>query len=698
MSNVSLSAAATPRLEEVRTARFAAGQRWAAYGACLVLSIAWTVIAGKDVPWDALHHHLYAGFSALNDRLAVDFFPAGPQTYMSPPYSHVPLYLMVRAEWPSLAIGIALACLHCATLWMTWELAAAVSRRSDGTSPAVVTWSAVAAALANPVLLQVLGSSFNDITTGMLALAGYVALANAFLGGRIGLVAVGGLLLGTSAALKLSNAFFALLPALPMVLGTMPSARSRAKALMVFSVCAGVAVLAVAGPWAWRLQQTFGNPVFPMFNEAFHPTPPQVDSPQAARLPAPPQDSLGFRIINNIRDPRFAPPTVAEALARPFEMLQARRMVHTEPMAADVRYAALLVVALVAAVGLARRRSLGPTVTDTPSGQPLAWLAASFGLAWAIWMTISGNSRYFIPMACIAGVVLVAGLHRTLGHMPRLFGWSLAGLLGFQGVLMVHAVELRWNPLPWDGPWMQVTVPERLKSEAFTYLSMDSQSQSFLLPHLAPGSSFIGMGGGIDSPPDTFAGRRSRMLIDARPSHVRALKLVQVIASDGSPVPPAASTYDFPLRRLGLRVDTRDCEVISYKGNAHAIEREGPRSGPRGVVYIHSCRVVPGPGLTEAELARKRMADRVLDHVSAACPELFPPRPGSSWLSGQIWRRNYGDLVLWLNDEGWVRFADMIRGRGDFVSLGRQEDWIEAPQKLTCTRTGGRVHVERLSN
>jgi hypothetical protein len=55
-------------------------------------------------------------------------------------------------------------------------------------------------------------------------------------------------------------------------------------------------------------------------------------------------------------------------------------------------------------------------------------------------------------------------------------------------------------------------------------------------------------------------------------------------------------------------------------------------------------------------------------------------------------------LALWLNDEGWVRFADLIRGRGDFVSLGREEEWIAAPQKLICKRTGGRFHVERLSN
>jgi hypothetical protein len=367
-------------------------------------------------------------------------------------------------------------------------------------------------------------------------------------------------------------------------------------------------------------------------------------------------------------------------------------------MAADARYAGLILVALLGLAALARQRWQGPRAATAPGGHALSYLAASFAVAWAVWLMISGNSRYFIPMACVAGVLLVAGLHRIFVGAPRLFGWSMAVVLGIQGLLLSHASEFRWSPVPWTGPWVQTTIPQQLKTEAFVYLPMDSQSQSFLLPDLAPGSSFIGMGGGIDSAPESYAGRRSRMLIDANPTRLRTLKVVQAIESDGRPIAPDANTFDFPLRRLGLRVDADDCDYISYKGNSSVIERSGPPSGPRGVVYLQTCRVVPGPGLTDAELARKRTADRVLDHVGAACPQMFPARAGSSWLSGQIWRRNYGDVVLWLNDEGWVRFADLIRGRGDFVSLGREEDWIEAPQKLTCTRTGGRFHVERLGN
>ncbi len=667
-----------------------ARRRAAVYAACTLIAIAWTLVAGKDMPWDALHYHLYAGFSAIHDRFAADFFPAGSLTYLNP-YSHLPLYLMVRADWPSLAIGITFACLHSVMLWMTYELACAVSRRADGTAPLAVTLPAVALALMNPILLQEMGSTFTDVTTGTLALGGYVALANAFAGGRLRLVALGGALLGAAAALKLSNAVLAVIPAVPLVLGCVMNARQRLHALLLFFACAGAAALAVAGPWAWRLEQAFGNPFFPMLNDLFRVpgfTTEAVRGPAAP--PGSPVDAVA-RLFNAMRDPRFLPSSLAEALARPIEMLRPRRLIHTETMAADARYAGLL---LLSALGLAawvwRRR--GAAVPVVPGGRVFACLGASFAISWIVWLAISGNSRYFLPMACIAGVLLAAGLHRVFAAAPRALGYSLAAVLGVQGLLMSHAADFRWNAQMWGGPWVQATIPLRLQTEPQLYLPMDPQSQSFLLPSLAPGSGMLGINSGIT--PDGPGGQRARALIDANLPRLRMLKLVQVLEADGRPVAPAAATYDDPLRRFGLRVDTGNCEYISYKGNPDVIERAGPRSGARDQVYLHTCGVVPGPAPAEADLERKRIADLVLDRVEDACPEFFPPRQRTTLRSGAIWRRNFADTAIWVNDEGFVRFVDLIRGGGDIVGLGREEDWIRSPQKLTCWRTGGRTHVE----
>jgi len=678
------------RPELVDASRNPARGRPAVYVTCTLLAIAWTLFAGKDVPWDALHYHLYAGFSAVNDRFAIDFFPVGSLTYLNP-YAHLPLYLMVHAGWPSLAIGITFACLHSVILWMTYELACAISRRSDGTAPIAVTWAAIGLALFNPVLLQEMGSSFTDITTGALALGGYVAVANAFNGGRLRLVALAGALLGAAAALKLSNAFLALIPALPLVLGCVATARLRVRAVLIFTVCAGGAALVIFVPWAWRLEQAFGNPFFPMLNDVFHPpdaTAGVVRNQGASYMSA--VDALG-RLFNAMRDPRFLPSSLVEALVRPFDMLSPRRLIHTETMAADARYAGLLLLPVMGLAVGAWQRWRGTTAAVQPSRQPFACLAAAFLVSWVIWIAISGNSRYFLPMACVAAVLLAAGLHRMFAGAPRALAYALAVVFGIQGLLLWQAAEFRWGAQPWGGQWAQATIPPRLQTESYLYLPMDSQSQSFLLPSLAPGSAFLGISTGLT--PEGPIGRHALALVETNLARLRMLKLVRAIEADGRPVAPAASTFDYQLRRFGLRVDTSDCDYISYKGNPDVVERSGAKSGSRDQVYLYTCRVVPGPSQTEAERERKVIVDLVLDRVEDACPWLFPSG-GGSYRSGAIWRRNYADVVTWVNDEGQVRFADLIRGGGDVVAIGTEEDWIKSPQKLTCWRTEGRAHVE----
>ena len=665
-------------------------QRIGFYTTSLLLSMAWVWMAGKDVPWDAVHYHLYAGYSVFHDRLAIDYFPAGAQTYLTP-YSHAPLYLMVQAGWSSLTIGMAFTCMHASALWLTWELARSVSQDVSGSSPAVVTWGAGALALANPVFLQELGSSFNDITTGAIVLAGYLALVQAFKSRSFRMVALGGLLLGVASALKMTNAVFALVPALPLVLGCAEGARARWRNLLLFALCACAALMLVGGPWAWALWQTFGNPVFPMLDNFFNP-PSLAGGATVATTPASSISAL-MRTLDAVRDPRFLPSSFAEALMRPFDMLATRRSIHTETMAADARYAALtLLPALWLVVATWRRRNAGG-ISERASGRGWACLTISFAIAWALWLLISGNSRYFLPMGCVAAVVLAVGMYKALAGIPRAQGWGLAIVLGMQVVLLLNAADFRWNAQPWDGPWVQATIPTRFRAQPFLYLSMDSQSQSLLLPDLAEGSALIGMGPDVD--PESVGGQHVRKLIDANGSRLRMLKLVKAFELDGQPIAPSAATFDYPLRRLGLRVDASDCTYLRYRGNPDVIEREGQRSGPRDQVYIYTCRLVAGGALSEVELAGKRLADLVLSRVEDACPEVFGARRASSVRNGTIWRRNYPDLATWVNDDGWVRFADLLRGGGDISGLGSRDEWLTSPPKLKCWRAGGRVYVER---
>jgi len=47
-------------------------QRLPVYLACTVLTLLTNFLLGKDIAWDAVNYHLYAGFSAVNATVSVD--------------------------------------------------------------------------------------------------------------------------------------------------------------------------------------------------------------------------------------------------------------------------------------------------------------------------------------------------------------------------------------------------------------------------------------------------------------------------------------------------------------------------------------------------------------------------------------------------------------------------------------------------
>ena len=120
------------------------------YLACTVLALVINYVLGKDMAWGTLNYHLYAGFSAVNDRFAQDYFAAGPLAYVNP-YAYVPFYALVASGLSALQIG------QSVILWLTFELALAVCPSGSSLQRVSIAICAVALAAVNPVLLVVAG-------------------------------------------------------------------------------------------------------------------------------------------------------------------------------------------------------------------------------------------------------------------------------------------------------------------------------------------------------------------------------------------------------------------------------------------------------------------------------------------------------------------------------------------------------------
>jgi hypothetical protein len=651
------------------------------YIACTVLALVTNYLLGKEMAWDLLNYHLYAGFSAVNDRFGQDYFAAGPQSYFNP-YAYVPFYALVSTGLPALAISSLLAMAHSIILWLTFELAIAVCPSEHGPTRVATGICAVALAYMNPILMQQIGSSFADITTAELVLAGWVLLAGAVRAPRVAPVIFAGIIIGVACALKLTNAVHAIAGFAVLVLLPLPlRGRLRHGFLYGISLMMGFAV--VAAPWSYRLGRMFGNPLFPMMNSVFR-------SPEFTTEP--------------LRHFRFIPDTFAEAVWRPFAMLDPMPMVHEELRSPDLRYAVLAVLLTVLLLHWLWRRIASRSTQSTHaqsthtksaiSTRVLVALGCGLGADWVIWLSSSGNSRYFLPMACITAVVIVGLLFRLFATRPEVRNYVLAAIFGVQAVQLFWGTQYRWHEVPWGGPWFSMTVPETLRTEPSLYLTVGMQSDSFVAPYLARGAGLINFSGGYTLGPTGANGARISALIGRYAPHVRVLVRGVKLYEDKEKGEPRRAQVDIALERFHLRVDTSDCGTITMKDPSPEpiLASEASASvaqTPDDTLYLVSCHLIPDSADHSAQIDQQLAADIVLDRLEDACPKLFQPRRPLSEHRGRAWARYYGntDLSAWVSD-GSVKFYQSQRATFR-VFVGRESDWAKAPLRISCGRRDG---------
>jgi hypothetical protein len=647
------------------------------YIACTVLALSANYLLGKDMAWDTLAYHIYAGFSALHDRFAMDYFAAGPQSYFNP-YIHAPFYWLIDAGLSSLEISSIFALAHSIILWLTYELAVTVCPSDDPHKRLIFGLCGVAFALLNPILLQQIGSSFADITTGELVLAGWLLLARAIRTPRKAWVIWAGLLCGIATGLKLTNAVhaisgFAVLIMLPLTL------RGRIRHGVAYGISLGLGFVVIAAPWSYRLERRFGNPLFPLMNNVFR-------SPEFTTEP--------------LHHFRFIPATVAEALWRPFAMIDPVTMVHEEMRAPDPRYAVLFILLGVLLYRwLRRRRTLSSgrslSLTDGVPARTLAALSCGLAVDWAAWLSGSGNSRYFLPMSSVAGVILVAIIFRLFASHPKTRNYILAAIVGVQGVQLWMGADYRWNPAPWNDHWIEVTVPARLASEPNLYLTIGGQTYSFLAPYLAPGSGLINFSGGYALGPDGANRAHIDSLLNRFAPNIRVLIRGERLYRDDERRMPTRAQIDDALRPFSLQVDQNDCATFAVHGLPPELEIAWASSKPQvpqsgDATYLLSCRVAPDKADYSAQISAHRDVDLALDRLEDACPALFQPRRVHTEYSGDGGLRRYPntDLTAWVS-HGWLKFLQPARG-GDIIYLGHESAWTKVPIQVECGRRNGR--------
>ena len=680
--------------------RLLASPRWTVYAACTGLALLTSYFLGKDMGWDTLDYHLYAGFSALHDRFGQDYFAAGSQSYFNP-YAYAPFYLLAMSGLPALAVASMLAVVQSGILWLTYEIAAEVMPAEREPVRLALMLCAVALAFANPILINELGSSYADITTAEIVLGGWLLLVRALRRPGIAPILWGGALLGIASALKLTNSVHALSAA--VVLLFVPVGwRTKLRHAAAFGMALGAGFVLVSAPWSLQLERHFGNPLFPLLNDVFR-------SPQYP--------------IAKMLDYRFVPDSLAEALWRPFAIGVPRFDVDNELQSPDLRYAVLLVAVILLLLRHGWRRLRRSRVEKVPSDsvpstRALAALGSGLLVDWILWLTASGNGRYFIAMACIAAVLVVAMVARLFAAPAKLRNYLLAAILGAQLLQLCFGADYR-NYIPWaGGRWFDVKMPAEMARQPGLYLSYGMQTNSFIVPFLARRSGFVNIAGDYPLAPAGANGAAVESLIRRYAPHLWLVVPESWPRGDPHPVVGLGPAND-ALVAFRMRAHAGDCSTIavvnegsldagfitlasSPTGQA-APSTPTPATSSGAVIthYLAVCPLAPDSRDRPGLIASERRANLVLDRLEDACPALFQPARAVTQYYGEIhgshvWARRYlnTNLTAWVSG-GWVHFIDPVRA-GPVADIGPEKAFEKTPVRISCGRRHERYYASAL--
>ena len=631
----------------------------------IALALASAVAAlylGRDLNWDFFNYHAYAAWTADAPRIGRDFFPAGYQGYLNP-LPFLPFRWMTQAGWHSAFVGMAIAAFQALNFLFLYLIARSMTlaRGHHGPWPAMLI---TALGVVSGAVISQLGSTFIDLTTTPLVMAACWAMV-CLPSERLSVVALAGVLAGGAAALKLTNAPFALAVVAAASLPTGSTWRPSGRHFIAAAAGAFFGFSVLYGYWGLSLWNEFRNPFFPVFNQIFR-------SPDFSIEP------IGFS--------RFIPQTISALFALPFRITTMASWVYTEIMAPDVRpLLALALLVVVAVVKMVTCLSKQPTsaINSTSAAPSEARLWTFLVMSTAAWIVTSSNGRYAVPLLLLLGPVLFA-LASALSR-PRALG--ICGLILIaQAFHAGSAGEPRWSAQPWTRQWLSVSVPQRLVDRPHLLLSLGSSSDSYIATASHPQSVFVNPIGLISLP---SSGPGSDRLVDLLGRYNGRIEVVFRWNADLSTSSPTGTKLldqrDVMLDRFGLRLDRSSCEKISANTPDQVFSPPGSNLPRNEVRWSLACSASTLEARSPELAHQREQADEVFSALEAKCPNVFAPRSAITDGIGNIWLRHYGkyDLFVVLDLTHDEIFHYMERQAAHSL-IARVSTWRQDVDRFTC--------------
>jgi hypothetical protein len=313
----------------------------------------------------------------------------------------------------------------------------------------------------------------------------------------------------------------------------------------------------------------------------------------------------------------------------------------------------------------------------------LRWLTVFYLFSFLIWIFISSNGRYGLPLLLLAGPLLVAWL--AVAFRDSIVLIAGVAILAGQLALQVHAGNPRWAPGVWSSPWIDVEVPPDFRQRPYLFLSTSNQTNALIAAYLHPQSALVNIIGQYIQPSGDKLPDKLRRLLQRPPQGIRAIFEAKQI--DGNRANLHSGAYTFrssPLLSYGLSLTGDDCEAITIRfrlfkgllvpGRPPDLGEDAESPGTQLV----ACKLAQ---VSNEELARVKLvladADKVLDRVEDACGDQLEPHRTQTAYYYQKPYRNYLNTINQL-------ILDLGENRVWFVqlesdgkrSLGAASAWL----------------------
>lgn len=433
----------------------------------IVLTLSATsVFLGGDGSPDFRIYHFYNGYAAASGGRQGDIAAAQMQTYFFPGMDILYYWLTMALNEMPRTLRAILAIPYIVAACCVYLLAKAAL---PATWPARKTMALLAAGfgISGAASLPTLGTSMSDIVPGTFVLLGLCAYLHFQNSSKQDLAAgVAGLCCGIAVGLKLTCAPLFIGFAIAMTIARLLTGEQWLRGLVLFGLIGGLAVLGVCGGWWLHNYSTYGNPLFPAFNDIF---------------------KSDFAEHGRWSDDRFKPRNWLMALFYPFYWAFVPSGLAIELATRDARLALSYVCVpaiAIAGVWMHRRKSLSRSESFFYIFLPV-FIAISF----VLWERLLSIYRYLAVLEVLAGLTLLLAL------MPA------TRLLRRHGVNALLAVIMAWIAYTTVYPWWSRSTStreavhvEQLPSvaPASTVVFLDAYAMSYLAPFFSEGTRFIG--------------------------------------------------------------------------------------------------------------------------------------------------------------------------------------------------------------